>query len=94
MISNPIGHSYLGLLAYKCWIPGPGAKATTGGRSWFDFTAKEHFRDILNQPPSFVDKLRPSALGKELKWSLALLTWSGLRLPRNHDIHSASCVTV
>lgn len=66
----------------------------TGGISRLDSIAKEHFRGILHQPPFLlIKKPRPRALGKELNLSLALLTWLGLPIPRDHDIHSAGYVT-
>lgn len=51
----------------------------------------EVFRTSLPFLP--VKKLRSCALGKKLNLSLALLTWLGLPVPRDHDIHSAAYAT-
>lgn len=53
-------HSHWSLLLWAtdtvARFPGPGTKATTGGRSWLDFIGDKHFRSILKQPPPSADK--------------------------------------
>ena len=90
IISIPTGHSYCGPWL-DSWSQGQ-RQSQVEELSWI--SEPECYRVFrANFHLLLLNKLGPSALGKEQKVNQALLTWLDLPMPRDRDVHSASSMT-